>query len=160
MPRAYIGLGSNLGDPRRQVREALKALDELPHTSLERASSLYCSAPMGPQDQLDYINAVAALRTDLEPLALLDALQAVENTFGRVRTRRWGERTLDLDLLLYDDAVIRHERLTVPHYGMPERAFVLYPLAEIAADLVIPGLGPLQDLLAKCPADGLERCQA
>lgn len=155
---AYIGLGSNLAGPRSQVLRALTALAGLPDTELATASSLYHSAPMGPANQPDYINAVAAVQTALGPLQLLDALQAIEHRQRRIRsTQRWGPRTLDLDLLLYGQRRLHSPRLTVPHYGMHERAFVLYPLAEIAPDVHIPGKGPLSALLADCPAADLRR---
>lgn len=155
---AFIGLGSNLNDPRRQVECALRELTGLPDSTLAAHSSLYRSAPMGPPGQPDYINAVARLETRLKPEALLDALQAIEARHGRVRAgERWGPRTLDMDILLYGDARIDSPRLQVPHRGIAERNFVLQPLAEIAPDLDIPGLGPLRDLLAHCPAAVLER---
>ncbi len=159
MTSAYIALGSNLADPRQQIAQAFEALAGLPHTRLVARSSLYRSAPMGPADQPDYINAVARLDTTLAPLALLDALQAIEQQQGRVRTgERWGPRTLDLDLLLFADTIIEDPRLTVPHPGLAQRNFVLYPLMEIAEqNLIIPGLGPLSGLLDACSADGLER---
>lgn len=154
--RAYVALGSNLDDPRRQVVTALEELDELPDTRRVNRSPLYRSAPMGPSDQPDYINAVAALDTDLEPEALLDALQGIEARHGRVRgAERWGPRTLDLDLILYGAATLRTERLVVPHPGLHERGFVLYPLHDIAPDLEVPGMGRLEALLAACPAQGL-----
>jgi 2-amino-4-hydroxy-6-hydroxymethyldihydropteridine diphosphokinase len=119
-------------------------------------SSLYRSAPMGPANQPDYVNAVMAVETALAPLALLDALQALETAFGRVRHgERWGPRTLDLDILLYGSEILATDRLTVPHPGLAEREFVLYPLQEIAPDLNIPGLGPLADLVRRCPRRGL-----
>jgi 2-amino-4-hydroxy-6-hydroxymethyldihydropteridine diphosphokinase len=155
---AFIGLGSNLDEPRQQVARALRELAGLPDTTLAAQSSLYRSAPMGPPDQPAYINAVARLETRLAPEALLDALQAIEARHGRVRgDERWGPRTLDLDILLYADVRIDKPRLQVPHPGLAERNFVLQPLAEIAPDLDIPGLGPLRDLLARCPPDALER---
>lgn len=157
---AFIGLGSNLAGPREQVRRALDELVELPACRLSAASSLYSSRPMGPQDQPDYINAVARLDTDLAPEALLDALQAIEAEHRRVRGgERWGPRTLDLDLLIYADRIIDTPRLRVPHPGLPERAFVLYPLAEIAPELTVPGLGSLAALLARCDNDGLQRLE-
>ena len=156
--RAYIGLGSNLDDPAAQVRRALDLLVSLPGSRLYSHSSLYRSAPLGPADQPDYVNAVAALDTDLDAHALLHELQAIETEQGRVRgDQRWGPRTLDLDLLLYGDAVINDAELTVPHPGLPVRAFVLYPLMEIAPDLMVPGRGSLQELVARCPRDGLAR---
>ncbi|WDD98232.1 2-amino-4-hydroxy-6-hydroxymethyldihydropteridine diphosphokinase [Thalassomonas actiniarum] len=136
---AYIGLGSNLSDPQAQIRQAIVAIAGIADSSILRISSLYFSKPMGPQDQPDYMNAVLALTTELTPLALLDALQDIENKAGRVRKdNRWGARVLDLDILLFDQEIIDNERLTVPHYGMKEREFVLLPLAEIAPSLTLP----------------------
>lgn len=150
--RAFVGLGSNLDDPQAQLRRALQALSELPHTQLAAHSGLYRSAPLGGLDQPDYLNAVAALDTRLSAPALLAALQAIEDRQGRVRSaQRWQARTLDLDLLLYGEQQLQDAALTVPHPGLAERAFVLYPLQEIAPDLVIPGLGELSVLIAKCP---------
>lgn len=142
----YVGLGSNLQNPREQVREALQELGQLPRTRLDRHSSLYRSAPLGPQDQPDYVNAVACLATELEPLPLLEALQAIEQAHGRVRERQWGARTLDLDILLYGDRVIDLPRLQVPHPQMHRRSFVLKPLLEIAPGLEVPGRGPVAEL--------------
>lgn len=159
LSRAYIGLGSNLQDPVAQVRRALQALDALPDSRLGPVSALYRSPPMGPPDQPDYINAVAALDTTLPPLTLLKHLQAIEAAHKRVRDRHWGPRTLDLDLLLYGDLELGEQGLTVPHPGMHERAFVLYPLAEIAPHLRIPGRGSLHDLLQACPRAGLEKAE-
>lgn len=157
MVTAYIGLGSNLAEPVLQVRRACEALKQLPETRLLECSSLYLSPPMGPADQPDYINAVVALETTLLPSDLLTGIQAIEQAQGRTREVRWGARTLDLDLLVYGDQTIRDKALTVPHPGMPERAFVLYPLQEIAPMLNIPGLGPLAALVANCPKNGLKR---
>lgn len=156
---AYIGLGSNLSDPGRQVRSALGTLSEHHAIQLLRHSALYLSPPMGPADQPDYVNAVAALETRLAPHRLLDLLQAIEQQQGRVRGERWGPRTLDLDILLYGDRLISDARLTLPHPGIAERAFVLYPLQEIAPDLEIPGLGTLSGLLQHCPRGGLRTCE-
>ncbi|MDC8805327.1 2-amino-4-hydroxy-6-hydroxymethyldihydropteridine diphosphokinase [Halomonas pacifica] len=136
--RAYIGLGSNQEHPREQVTQAIDALGHLPLTRLTGASRLYASAPVGPQDQPDFVNAVAELATRLSPLALLDQLQALEQRHGRRRLRHWGPRTLDLDLLLYDDVVIDSPRLRVPHPEMANRGFVLVPLAELAPTLCLP----------------------
>jgi 2-amino-4-hydroxy-6-hydroxymethyldihydropteridine diphosphokinase len=158
MKPVFIGIGSNLHDPVKQVQLAIKALCALPQSQLRQVSGLYSSQPMGPQDQPDYVNAVAELATELAPLALLDALQAIEQEQGRVRkAERWDARTLDLDILLYANQQINHERLTVPHYGMAERQFVLYPLAEIAPDLVLPNGQTLQQILNACPSNGLTR---
>ncbi len=154
----FVGLGSNLDNPRNQVMTALTELAALERTRMIAASSQYRSVPMGPADQPDYINAVAMLETRLEAEALLDGLQAIETGHRRVRgSERWGPRTLDLDLLLYGDERIDTPRLRVPHAGLAERNFVLYPLADIAPDLDIPGLGPLRELIARCPQSGLER---
>jgi 2-amino-4-hydroxy-6-hydroxymethyldihydropteridine diphosphokinase len=159
MERVYIGLGSNLAEPRAQLESALAALDALPQSQLAARSSFYGSDPLGPADQPRYVNAVVALDTSLEPLALLDALQSIEQQQGRVRKdERWGPRTLDLDILLFGNRRIDEPRLTVPHYHMHARAFVLYPLAEIASsDLPLPEGGTLQALLDQCPFVGLER---
>lgn len=156
MALAYIGLGSNLEDPLAQVRRALDELAEIPQTSLLSRSSIYSSHAVGPE-QPDYINAVALLDTQLAPLALLDALQAIEQAHQRVRIQHWGPRTLDLDLLLYSDQIIEEERLTVPHPYLTQRSFVLYPLADITPNLHLPDGTPLADLLSRCPADGLLR---
>ncbi|WP_043308779.1 2-amino-4-hydroxy-6-hydroxymethyldihydropteridine diphosphokinase [Pseudomonas sp. ML96] len=159
MERVYIGLGSNLAEPRQQLEAALAAIAALPSSQLAATSSLYASDPLGPPDQPRYVNAVAALDTELAPLQLLDALQRIELEQGRVRkAERWGPRTLDLDILLFGDRLLSEERLTVPHYHMHARAFVLYPLAEIApADLQLADGRNLPALLAVCPYLGLER---
>lgn len=132
----YIGMGSNLGDSRHLMAEAYHKLAQL---GTVKASRLYHSSPMGPQDQPHYHNAVVELYTDLEPLALLDELQRLEREAGRVRLRRWGERTLDLDLLLYGQQQIHHERLIVPHVGIMERDFVILPLLDLNTELEIHG---------------------
>ncbi|WP_407295500.1 2-amino-4-hydroxy-6-hydroxymethyldihydropteridine diphosphokinase [Stutzerimonas zhaodongensis] len=159
MERVYIGLGSNLAEPRQQLRGAIDALARIPDSQVTAISSLYLSDPLGPSDQPRYNNAVAALDTSLSPLALLDALQAIELAQGRERkTERWGPRTLDLDILLFGDRLISEPRLTVPHYHMHARAFVLYPLAEIApAELKLADGRTLAELIAACPYVGLER---
>lgn len=159
MVTCYIGLGSNLQQPAQQVRQALHELATIPDCRLLAQSSLYRSPPLGPQDQPDFINAVAAIETSLSPHALLDALQAIEQTHQRQRTRHWGPRTLDLDLLLYGDQEINDTRLQLPHPGLRQRAFVLYPLDEIAPRLQVPGLGPLSELLRAVPAQGLHRIE-
>ncbi|KQQ70114.1 2-amino-4-hydroxy-6-hydroxymethyldihydropteridine diphosphokinase [Acinetobacter sp. Leaf130] len=138
----YIGLGSNLGDSRQILSEAITKLKTL---GMVKVSRLYQSPPMGPQDQPNYLNAVAELNTDLAPLDLLDHLQRFEQEAGRVRLRRWGERTLDLDLLIYGNEKIQNERLTVPHIGILQRDFVVIPLLDLDADLQLNGQ-PLKDL--------------
>ncbi len=156
---AYIGIGSNLADPIDQVKTAISNLQSLPDSQLVSWSSLYASPPMGPQDQPDYINAVAEIETALTAHQLLNALQAIEQQQGRVRKRHWGERTLDLDVLLYGQNVIDDERLQIPHPGIALRAFVLYPLAEIAPNLKIPNAGETEQLLKSCPRDGLRKME-
>lgn len=155
--RAYIGLGSNLDNPRAQLDRAVAALEQIPACRLLRVSSYYRSLPMGPQDQPHYLNAVALLETSLQPEALLEALQVLELQQGRVRQQHWGPRTLDLDLLLYADHVIDSERLQVPHTGLFQRNFVLYPLHEIEPGLVFPGKEVLEEIITGCSAEGLER---
>ncbi|MFO8024975.1 2-amino-4-hydroxy-6-hydroxymethyldihydropteridine diphosphokinase [Thiohalophilus sp.] len=159
MITTYIALGSNLGDPLAQVSRAIAELDRMEGTTLLAVSPLYRSRPMGPAEQPDYINAVAALQTRLSPHALLDALQAIEQAHGRQRgVQRWGPRTLDLDVLLYGEETINDQRLTIPHPGISKRAFVLFPLQEIVTpDFVIPGHGSLQSLLPGVAADRPER---
>lgn len=159
MERIYIGLGSNLAEPQKQLHEALQALGNIPKTRLVAVSSLYSSDPLGPQDQPRYVNAVAALDTTLPPLELLDALQAIELAQGRERkAERWGPRSLDLDILLFGDRLIDEPRLQVPHYHLHARAFVLYPLAELAPpDLLLADGRRLDELLAACPFEGLQR---
>ncbi|HYD58112.1 MAG TPA: 2-amino-4-hydroxy-6-hydroxymethyldihydropteridine diphosphokinase [Burkholderiales bacterium] len=138
MATAYVALGSNLQDPVRQVESALEELDRLPETRLVKRSSLYRTAPVGYAEQPDFVNAVAQLETRLPADRLLDQLQAVEARHGRTRSFPNAPRTLDLDLLLYGDLVLRSERLTLPHPRMRERDFVLIPLREIAPDLELP----------------------
>lgn len=160
MQRVYIGLGSNLQAPRQQLRSALDALAQLPASQLHAASSFYTSEPLGPPDQPRYVNAVAALDTELEPLVLLDALQAIERGQGRVRkAERWGPRTLDLDILLFGQQIIQLPRLQVPHYHMQARAFVLYPLRELDPRLRLPDGKTIAELCDACPADGLQRLE-
>jgi len=154
--RVFIGLGSNLSQPAKQIEEARSAIRGLNGAEELAFSSLYRSPPMGPQDQPDYLNAVIEVEVSLSPFSLLDALQAIELSQGRVRKdERWGARSIDLDILLYGEEVIRAERLVVPHYGMADRPFVLYPLQEISPDLVIPGLGSLAELVGHCDSNGL-----
>ncbi|KAF0279940.1 2-amino-4-hydroxy-6-hydroxymethyldihydropteridine diphosphokinase [Spiribacter aquaticus] len=149
MSRAFVGIGSNLDGPGAQVRAAIEALDGIAGTRCVAASRRHRNPPMGPADQPDYVNAVAALETGLDPQALLTRLQALEAAAGRDRSgRRWGPRPLDLDLLVYDDRQISAPALTVPHPGIAQRAFVLVPWAEIAPDWRIPGLGRVRELAA------------
>lgn len=159
MFEVYIGLGSNLDNPVEQIKQARFSLSSHQHISELGFSSLYASPPMGPQDQPDYINAVMRVNTDLSALDLLRVLQNIENTQGRIRKgERWGARILDLDLLLYANQQIELADLIVPHIGLSERAFVLYPLQEIAPeDLFIPGQGRIKQLVSQCPMNGLEK---
>src|SRR5690554_3569273 len=153
----YIGIGSNLDDPVVQVRQALDELSRLPLTQYVAASRLYRSRPVGPQDQPDFINAVALLRTRLSPLALLDQLQALEQRHRRVRRQHWGPRTLDLDLLLYGNERMQLPRLRIPHPELRSRAFVMLPLAELAPQLLLPDGGEIVALAATlADADALE----
>lgn len=157
---AAVGLGSNLNDPAAQVAGALEALARLPGSRLLARSSLYRNPPMGPQDQPDYVNAAALLETALGPMEFLAQLQSIEAARGRTRgDLRWGPRTLDLDLLLWGEQILDLPGLTVPHPGLHERPFVLYPLAEIEPDLQVPGRGALAELLATCPDGGLVRIE-
>ncbi len=157
---AFIGLGSNLKDPLLQLRAAVQSLDKLTGVGTLDLSSVYQTEPMGPADQPDYLNAVARLSTQLSATRLLDHLQLIENRAGRIRDRRWGPRSLDLDLLLYGQETINSLRLTVPHRGIAERSFVLYPLAELEPGLLIPGKGPVGDLLDRCPRLGIRQLQS
>lgn len=160
---AYIGLGSNLEDPHSQLQRAFVDLEGLPDTRLVARSALYRSAPVGCPDQPDlssqpdFVNAVAKISTDLTPQALLQALLYIEHQHGRERTFRNAPRTLDLDVLLYDDVQLHEHGLTIPHPQMHRRAFVLQPLLEIAPDISIPGVGQAQRSLQACRDQVLER---
>jgi 2-amino-4-hydroxy-6-hydroxymethyldihydropteridine diphosphokinase len=167
---AYVALGSNLRDPIRQIEQAWVQIDNLPETRLIACSSLYQSKPVGYAEQPDFINAAAAIVTQLSPRALLAALLQIEARHGRNRTFKNAPRSLDLDLLLYDGLVMHEHGLTLPHPRMTERAFVLLPLAEIAPDALIPGHGRVADCLARAdvsditplasePAPRATRCQ-
>jgi|AGFS01.1.fsa_nt_gi 2-amino-4-hydroxy-6-hydroxymethyldihydropteridine pyrophosphokinase len=166
MTVAYIAIGSNLASPLEQVNAAIQALGEIPQSRIVALSSFYRTPPLGPQDQPDYLNAAVALETSLAPEALLDHTQRIELQQGRVRkAERWGPRTLDLDIMLFGNAVINTERLTVPHYDMKNRGFMLWPLFEIAPELVFPDGGSLKTLLndnklsPACPLDALVSLQ-
>lgn len=154
----YIGLGSNLGDSVAILSAATNALAVLPETELLNSASLYKSAPIGTDKQPDFINSVCVLATTLGPEDLLHQLLKIEQSFGRLRSGRLGEsRTLDLDLLLYGDQLMDTDQLILPHPRLHERAFVLYPLSEITPDLVIPGRGPVAELLRTCQHQRIER---
>ena len=149
MTLAYIGLGSNLDDPPQQLSRAVSALRQLPQTRLLGQSSFYQSKPLGDVRQPDYVNAAVVLETGLAAAELLEYLLAIEKSQGRIRGAvRWQARTLDLDLLLYGEQQIRTENLVIPHPEIANRNFVLLPLAELTPDLVVPGLGRVDDLLA------------
>ena len=160
MSLAYVALGANLDDPLTQVQHAIEALRALPHSRLLAVSSLYRTAPVGIHGQPDFINAVASLETTLEPLALLDVLLGVESAFGRRRDYPLAPRTLDLDLLLYDDQRIDTAKLALPHPRMHLRAFVLAPLAEIAPDCIIPGRGTAAAWLPAVRTQAITRIDA
>jgi len=153
----YVGLGSNLEDPVRQLTQAFDELGQIPETHLRARSHLYKSAPVGPAGQPDYINAVAALETGLEPHALLAQLQAIEQLHHRKRLERWGPRTLDLDLLWFGGQQIGSETLVVPHPEIQYRNFVLIPWLEIAPDMIMLDNRPLSAWVEDCGHAGLER---
>ena len=156
---AYIGLGSNLQDPPRQVRRALEALADLPSTRLVLRSSLYGSKPFGPVVQADFCNAVAGLLTRLAAADLWGALRSLEQQLGREPApERWGPRLIDLDLLVYGSERRSDPALTLPHPGIAERNFVLRPLCDIAPDLMVPGLGRVAHLASSVSAAGLWVC--
>ena len=157
MKKAFVAVGSNLQQPRQRVVQALKALAKLPDTRLIAYSSLYRTAPVGYDNQPDFINAAAELETSLPPLQLLHELLALENTHGRQRPFPNAPRILDLDLLLYDDMVMNTAELTLPHPRMHERGFVLLPLAEIAPELVVPGHGQVAELAKACMDQGVAK---
>lgn len=157
MARIYIAVGGNLGDPLQTVRDAIQTLQNHSALTAVTASSCYRSKPMGPQDQPDYVNAVVAADTELSPIEVLDTLQAIEQEFGRQRQRRWGERTLDLDLLLYANLIYQDARLTLPHPGLEVRDFVVIPLYELTPTLTLPNGKRLQDCLASVADHDLQK---
>lgn len=156
---AWVAIGGNQGPVRATLDAAVEAIGELPGTRVRQRSSLYRTPAWGRTDQPDFINGVIALETTLDAPGLLAALLGIERRFGRLRDSeagRWGPRTLDLDLLLHDDQVLELPGLSLPHPRLHERAFVLVPLAEIAPDLVVPGRGRVDGLLAKVDASGIQ----
>ena len=157
MTLAYVGLGANLGEPRRQIQSALSELGTIPRTRLLKASSLYRSAPMGYANQPEYVNAVAQLETGLDAPQLLAELQAIESRHGRSRSFANAPRTLDLDLLLFGQSTLETANLAIPHPRMHQRAFVLKPLLEIAPEAAIPGRGAAKALLEACQDQSVER---
>ena len=158
MTRVYIAIGSNLASPLEQVNAALAALAEIPDSQIVAVSPFYRTPPLGPQDQPDYLNAAVALDTDLAPETLLDYTQRIELQQGRERkAHRWGPRTLDLDIMLFGDRQIATPRLTVPHYDMKNRAFMLLPLVHIAPDVCFPDGVKVANILANLDPSGLSR---
>ena len=155
---AYVALGANLGNPREALKAALAAMEAIPETRVVRASSFYSTEPIDSSGP-DYVNAVCEVATNLAPEALLTALLAIESEAGRVRPAGVvnAPRTLDLDLLLYENETRRSAFLTLPHPRMHERAFVLVPLAEIASELMIPGKGAVGALLASVSDQRIEK---
>ncbi|MCK7260257.1 MULTISPECIES: 2-amino-4-hydroxy-6-hydroxymethyldihydropteridine diphosphokinase [Enterobacter] len=154
MTLAYIAIGSNLASPLEQVNAAVQALGEIPQSKIVAVSSFYRTPPLGPQDQPDYLNAAVILETELGPEELLDNTQRIELQQGRVRkAERWGPRTLDLDIMLFGHETINTERLTVPHYDMKNRGFMLWPLFEVAPDLIFPDGTPLKSILDSLNAE-------
>ena len=156
---AYIGLGANLDGPAAHIERAFAELDRLPATRLIARSPLYRSAPLGPPGQQDYLNAVARVDTELLPETLLVRLKELEVRHGRRAGPRWGPRPLDLDILLYADVTLATPALTLPHPGLHERAFVLYPLADLAPELAIAGLGRVRDLKDRCRETRIQRLE-
>jgi len=161
MVDVYIGLGSNLENPAEKIIQARSYIANHPQMTELNFSSLYSSPPMGPKDQPDYVNAVMSVSTELPAIELLGVLQRIENDFGRDRTAiRWGARTLDLDILMYGSQQLDLPELKIPHIGITERAFVLYPLQEIAPDgLIVPGKDSIDSLVSQCPLGGLEKIE-
>ncbi|MGP8850527.1 2-amino-4-hydroxy-6-hydroxymethyldihydropteridine diphosphokinase [Enterobacter asburiae] len=154
MTLAYIAIGSNLASPLEQVNAAVQALGEIPQSKIVAVSSFYRTPPLGPQDQPDYLNAAVVLETALDAETLLDNTQRIELHQGRVRkAERWGPRTLDLDIMLFGHETINTERLTVPHYDMKNRGFMLWPLFEVAPDLIFPDGIPLRTILDNLNAE-------
>lgn len=162
MTRVFVGLGSNLGaglaTPADRIRRACDDLDLIPMTRVVARSALYANPPFGPVPQPEFVNAAVSLETQLSARVLLEELRRIELAHGRVRDgTRWGPRSLDLDVLLYGHAILDEPDLHVPHRGLRERNFVLYPLHDLDPELVVPGLGSLRELIAKCPAEGLRK---
>ena len=158
--KAYVALGSNLGDREAHLIQGASDIAELLECTGIVMSSIYETAPMGPQDQPDYLNSVCSFDCQLDPHVLLQQLKLIERQHGRVQsTERWRARPLDLDILLFGDHCMSTEELTIPHSGIAKRSFVLWPLAELNEALVIPELGPVQELMQNCEHLGIRRCQ-
>jgi 2-amino-4-hydroxy-6-hydroxymethyldihydropteridine diphosphokinase len=155
---AYIGLGSNIENPKGQIHTALVNIQSHEQISIQHCSHLYASAPMGPKNQPDYINSVIRITTGLTPIELLDVLQAIEQQHGRRRIgERWGPRTLDLDILLFNNLTMDNDRLTLPHYGMAQREFVMVPLFEIEPDMIMQDGKTIAAWVAQCSLTNLKR---
>lgn len=155
---AYIGLGSNIDTPQEQIHTALVNLQAHEQISIQQCSHLYASTPMGPKNQPDYVNAVCKITTSLTPIELLDALQSVEHEHGRKREgERWGPRTLDLDILLFNNLTMDNDRLTLPHYGMAQREFVMVPLFEIEPDMIMNDGKSISSWVSQCSFASLKR---
>jgi len=150
---AYIGLGSNLDQPYNQIKEAIKMIAALPDVIVRADSGYYTSKPMGPEDQPDFVNAVIEIETSMNAVELLDSCKSIEQQQGRIKTRHWGERCIDLDILLFSDLQIETEKLTVPHPGVSLRDFVYMPLLKINPEIIIPGHGLLRDNVQSTDAD-------
>jgi 2-amino-4-hydroxy-6-hydroxymethyldihydropteridine diphosphokinase len=146
----YLGLGSNLAFPKRNLYKALQSLRAIPRSYVDKVSSIYLSLPYGPKAQPNFCNMVVGLSTQLSPLRLLHYCQAIEHKMGRIRKKHWGARIIDIDILIYGDLVFHNHRLTLPHPGIAHRDFVLVPLQEIAADITLPGGGKCKYFLADC----------
>lgn len=145
--KVYIGLGSNIEQPYIQIKEAMQALNALPGTKIVCDSGYFKSRPMGPKDQPDFVNAVVELQTSLPPGELLEHCQMIEQQQGRIKKRHWGERTIDLDILLYADVVMKTDKLKIPHPGIAQRDFVYLPLLKLDPEIIIPGTGMLKNIV-------------
>ena len=159
MTIAYIGLGSNMNSPVKQIKSAITSIEEIISTKIIGMSSLYKSKPVGPQNQDDYINAVIKIETKLVPYQLLECLHDIEEKHGRIRNEHWGPRILDLDSLIFGNEIMVDEKLTIPHPEIENRSFVLAPLIEIDPDCIIPKKGLASDLLATIGKDNIVQIQ-
>jgi len=166
MHKAYIGIGSNLDNPHQQIEKAIESLQLLSDDGEISCSSLYHSTPLSTgesttdEPQADYVNAAVSIRTKKLPLELLDALQKIEHEQGRKRSsNRWAARTLDLDILLFDDDIIIHPRLTVPHYDLKQRNFVIYPLSDLDVNLILPDGTTIKELYQSCSSTGINKIE-
>jgi 2-amino-4-hydroxy-6-hydroxymethyldihydropteridine diphosphokinase len=156
---AYLGFGANLDNPAQQIADAVELLQKASGVEVLQCSKLYGSKPLGPQDQPDYVNAVCKIAVTLSPQALLEVCQQIEHEMGRIKKRHWGERTIDVDILLYDELVMQTADLTIPHAQMHLRDFVLVPLAEIAPALQIPNIGTVEKMFGQLEQSFLKPIQ-